>query len=66
MNVLFKIAVWILIIGGIAWGIEAFEVCIFDVIFGFSHVVETIVDLILGISGIFVAIRIFQGKCCKH
>ncbi|MGV8176231.1 MAG: DUF378 domain-containing protein [Candidatus Bilamarchaeaceae archaeon] len=63
MDTLMKVAMWLLVIGGLAWGLEGLtEINIFDMVFlGFGHVVETLVDVALGLSALYVAFGLATG-----
>ncbi|MBU0573947.1 MAG: DUF378 domain-containing protein [Candidatus Margulisbacteria bacterium] len=57
MKVLAKISIWLLVLGGLAWGLEGIaEINIFDVlILPVSPILENIVDVIIGIAALVVA-----------
>jgi len=63
MNMLVKLSLYLLIFSGLAWGIEAFEINIFDTLLGSAPpIVETIADLLMGVAAIIVIIDLLQKK----
>ena len=57
MKTLIKVSLWILVIGGLAWGLEGLtEINIFDMlILPISPVLENIVDIIIGLAALVAA-----------
>jgi uncharacterized membrane protein YuzA (DUF378 family) len=56
MKTLGKVAAWLLVIGGLAWGIEGLtEINIFDKLLGSVHILETLVDVLIGIAALYMA-----------
>jgi uncharacterized membrane protein YuzA (DUF378 family) len=66
MKALCKISAWILVLGGLAWGIEGlWEVNVFDAVLGQAHVIESLVDIIIGIAALIVGYSMIKdNKCC--
>ncbi|MES2315557.1 MAG: DUF378 domain-containing protein [Patescibacteria group bacterium] len=72
MHLLYKIAKWLLIIGGINWGLVGLgwllggkDWNVVHMIFGSMQTVEALVYLLVGVSAI---LKIFHCKCgaCKN
>lgn len=55
MNTVKTIAMWLLIIGGLAWGVEGlFDRDVFEMIAGKNHAIEIVIDLLIGLSALVV------------
>lgn len=55
MNVARTIAIWLLIIGGLAWGFEGLaDRDVFEMIAGKNHAIEIVIDLLIGLSALIV------------
>lgn len=64
MKVIIKISMWLLVIGGLAWGLEGLiEINIFDVVFlPISPILENIVDILIGLAGLVGAYVLITHK----
>jgi uncharacterized membrane protein YuzA (DUF378 family) len=55
MNTVKTIAMWLLIIGGLAWGVEGLsDRDVFEMIAGKNHAIEIVIDLLIGLSALVV------------
>ena len=54
------IAYILLIVGGLNWGLEALDINLVTLIFGAIPILVTIVYLLVGISALYVAFKIFK------
>jgi uncharacterized membrane protein YuzA (DUF378 family) len=55
MSTVKTIAMWLLIIGGLAWGVEGlFDRDVFEMIAGKNHWIEIVCDLLVGLSALVV------------
>jgi len=64
MKIIVKVSMWLLVIGGLAWGLEGLtEINIFDVlIYPISPVLENIVDVIIGLAALVGAYVLITHK----
>ena len=65
MKAIVKISMWLLIIGGLAWGLEGLtEINIFDVVLLpiAPHIVENIVEVIIGLAALVGAYVMITHK----
>ena len=63
-KLLLKISLWLLIIGGLAWGLDGIaEINIFDVvILPISHALENIIDILIGLAAVLVGYDLLTKK----
>jgi uncharacterized membrane protein YuzA (DUF378 family) len=55
MNMVKTIAMWLLVVGGLAWGFEGLaDRDVFEMIAGKNHLVEVVIDLLIGLSALVV------------
>ena len=60
-NVVDMIAGWLLIIGGINWGLFAFNFNLVSAIFdGWAPIISTIVYILVGLSGLYMIYGMFK------
>jgi uncharacterized membrane protein YuzA (DUF378 family) len=55
MSTVKTIAMWLLIIGGLAWGVEGLtDRDVFEMIAGKNHPIEIVIDLLIGLSALVI------------
>jgi uncharacterized membrane protein YuzA (DUF378 family) len=55
MSTVKTIALWLLIIGGLAWGVEGlFDRDVFAMIAGNNHPIEIVIDLLVAVSALVI------------
>ncbi len=57
MDMLNKVAFWLLVIGGLNWGLTALGWNVVNMLLGAWPMVETIVYVLVGLSAILVAVN---------
>jgi uncharacterized membrane protein YuzA (DUF378 family) len=64
MKTIVKVSMWLLVIGGLAWGLEGLaEINIFDVlILPISPVLENAVDILIGLAALVGAYALITHK----
>ena len=63
MNTVKTIAMWLLIIGGLAWGVEGLsDRDVFEMIAGKNHPIEIVIDLLIALSALVVAYDTISRK----
>jgi len=53
---------WLLVIGGLNWGLVALGYNLVEGIFGFSPLLVQIIYLLVGVSAVFALVRKFMKK----
>ena len=59
-----KLAKILLIVGGLNWGLHAFDINLVNMIFGFNASIERIVYILVGVSAIICMKECTGGSCC--
>jgi uncharacterized membrane protein YuzA (DUF378 family) len=63
MHTVKTIAMWLLIIGGLAWGYEGLaDRDVFEIIAGKNHPVEVVIDLLIGLSALLIGYDMIAKK----
>jgi uncharacterized membrane protein YuzA (DUF378 family) len=60
MNNLGMVAWWLMVVGAINWGLSALGFNLVNMIFGFAPVLEQIVYLLVGASGVYALLQKFK------
>jgi uncharacterized membrane protein YuzA (DUF378 family) len=64
MKVLMRVSLWLLVIAGLAWGLEGLtEINLFDVVFlPVSHLLENGVEVLIGLAALLVGYDLLTKK----
>lgn len=63
MSIVKTIAIWLLIIGGLAWGVEGLaDRDVFEMIAGNNHPIEIAIDLLIGLSALVIGYDAINKK----
>ena len=62
MKILKKVAIWLLIIGGLNWLLVGFGYNLVDSIFGTGSTISMIIYILVGLSAVFKLVMMFMHK----
>jgi uncharacterized membrane protein YuzA (DUF378 family) len=63
MNMVKTIAMWLLVVGGLAWGFEGLaDRDVFEIISGKNHPIEIVIDLLIGLSALLIGYDLITKK----
>jgi len=65
MKAVKMISIWLLIIGGLAWGFEGLtDKDVFEMITSSYPMLETVIDVLIGLAALFVGYKVITSKEC--
>lgn len=65
MKAVKMVSIWLLIIGGLAWGFEGLtDKDVFEMIAGKYGMLENVIDVLIGLSALFVGYKVITSKEC--